>query len=219
MTIAPSTSAFTYDELDGILRGAGGHDGAIGMSAIDGLIAALVAAPAFVHPDEWVPLIFGGRRVRMTEGSPEERAVRTIFNRYNEVSTTLAERPRAYRPIFMIDRDGSVVARDWAVGFMLGIGLRPQKWAGSILLTEHRGLLTPILVYHDPGEALLSEMPPAEKRRQRLTAYRQIPQAVAAIRAICNPHRAAEARSQPKKVQRLPQKRRQLKTRRTHALI
>src|ERR1700738_4165125 len=55
MTTASSTTAFTYDELDGILRGAGGHDGAIGMSAIDGLIAALVAAPTFVHPDEWVP--------------------------------------------------------------------------------------------------------------------------------------------------------------------
>ena len=78
MTSAPSTTAFTYDELDGILRGAGGHDGAIGMSAIDGLIAALVAAPTFVHPDEWVPLIFGGRRPRMGEGSPEERAVRTV---------------------------------------------------------------------------------------------------------------------------------------------
>src|ERR1700730_17498466 len=167
MTGTPSATAFTYDELDAILRGAGGHDGAIGMSAIDGLIAALVAAPTFVHPDEWVPLIFGGRRPRMAEGSPEERAVRTVFNRYNEVSTTLAEQPHAYRPIFMIDQDGSVVARDWAVGFMLGIGLRSHEWAGSILLTEHRSLLTPILVYHDPGDGLLPDMPPAEKRHPR----------------------------------------------------
>src|SRR3984893_14848830 len=208
MTGAPSTTAFTYDELDAILRGAGGHDGAIGMSAIDGLIAALVAAPTFVHPDEWVPLIFGGRRPRMAEGSPEERAVRTVFNRYNEVSTTLAEQPHAYRPIFMIDQDGSVVARDWAVGFMLGIGLRSQEWAGIILLTEHRSLLTPILVYHDPGKALLPEMPPEETRRRRLTAYHQIPQAVAAIRAICNPHRAAEARPQPNTRQRSSRTRR-----------
>jgi uncharacterized protein len=175
MTGAPSTTAFTYDELDAILRGAGGHNGAIGLSAIDGLIAA----PAFVHPDEWVPLIFGGRRPRMAEGSPEERAVRTIFNRYNEVSTTLAEQPHAYRPIFMIDQDGSVDARDWAVGFMLGIGLRSQDWAGIILLTEQRSLLTPIFVYHDLGDSLLPEMPPAEKRRRRVTAYQQIPQAVA----------------------------------------
>ena len=54
------TDAFTYAELDEILRGTG-RNGAIGISAIDGLIAALVAAPSFVHPDEWIPLIFSGR--------------------------------------------------------------------------------------------------------------------------------------------------------------
>jgi yecA family protein len=72
----------------------------------------------FAHPDEWIPLIFGGHKPLMDPGSAEERAVRTVFNRYNEVSTTLSERPASYRPIFMIDRDGSVVARDWAVGFV-----------------------------------------------------------------------------------------------------
>lgn len=50
MTGAPSTPAFTYGELDAILRGAGGPDGPIGMSAIDGLIAALMAAPSLPIP-------------------------------------------------------------------------------------------------------------------------------------------------------------------------
>jgi hypothetical protein len=104
------TDAFTYAELDEILRG-NGRNGAIGISAIDGLIAALVAAPSFVHPDEWVPLIFGGRQPPLHENSPELRAVKTIFNRYNEVSEILADRPAAYRPIFMVDDDGSIVAR------------------------------------------------------------------------------------------------------------
>src|SRR5579864_3324871 len=83
------TDAFTYAELDEILRG-NGRNGAIGMSAIDGLIAALVADPSFVHPDEWIPLIFGDRQPPLNENSPELRAVKTIFNRYNEVS----ENPR-----------------------------------------------------------------------------------------------------------------------------
>jgi hypothetical protein len=90
------TDAFTYAELDEILRGTG-RNGAIGISAIDGLIAALVAAPSFVHPDEWIPLIFGGRQPPLHENSPELRAVKTIFTRYNEVSETLADRPAAYR--------------------------------------------------------------------------------------------------------------------------
>jgi uncharacterized protein len=119
------TNPLTYAELDEILRGTG-RNGAIGMSAIDGLIAALVAAPSFVHPDEWIPLIFGGRQPPLDENSPELRAVKTIFNRYNEVSETLADRPQAYRPIFMVDDQGNILARDWAVGFVIGIALRLQ---------------------------------------------------------------------------------------------
>jgi yecA family protein len=201
------TNAFTYAELDEILRGTG-RDGAIGMSAIDGLIAALVAAPSFVHPDEWVPLIFGGRRPAMHENSSEHRVVQTIFNRYNEVSAILADQPAAYRPIFLIDDDGSILARDWAVGFVLGIGLRPEEWGKRVLLTKHRLLLTPILVYSDPSIDLLPDMSAPEKRRRQATAHEQIAQAVVAARDICNPYRAAEAHHEPPKARRSARMRR-----------
>lgn len=207
MTTTPPQPAFTYAELDEILRGTG-HNGAIGMSAIDGLIAGLVAAPAFVHPDEWVPLIFGDRRPQMTEGSPEYRAVQTIFGRYNEVSAILADQPDAYRPIFMIDDDGSIVAREWAVGFVLGVGLRSTEWGRCILLTEHRGLLTPILAYCDPSIDLMPDMTTAEKRRRQANAHEQIAQAVVAVHAICNPYRAAEVRREPRKARRSARTRR-----------
>ena len=201
------TDAFTYAELDEILRGTG-HSGAIGMSAIDGLIAALVAAPSFVHPDEWIPLIFGGRQPPLDENSPELRAVKTIFNRYNEVSEILADRPAAYRPIFMVDDDGSIIARDWAVGFALGIGLRSEAWGKRILLTKHREVLIPILVYCEGELDLLPEMPATEKRRHQATAHEQIAQAVAAARAICNPYRAAEAHQQSARTPRPARRRR-----------
>jgi yecA family protein len=199
--------AFTSAELDEILRGTG-RNGAIGMSAIDGLIAALVAAPGFVHPDKWIPLIFGGRQPPLHENSPEHRAVKTIFNRYNEVSEILADRPRAYRPIFMIDDDGSIVARDWAVGFALGIGLCPKERGERILLTKHREVLIPILIYCEEGLDLLPEMPATEKHQRQGAAHEQIAQAVAAARAICNPYRAAEAHRQPTKRRRSTRPRR-----------
>jgi yecA family protein len=201
------TDAFTYAELDEILRGTG-HSGAIGMSAIDGLIAALVAAPSFVHPDEWVPLVFGGRQPPLDENSPELRVVKTIFNRYNEVSDILADRPQAYRPIFMVDDDGSIVVRDWAVGFALGIGLRAKEWGTHILLTEHCRALVPILVYCEGELDPLPDMPTAEKHRRQATAHAGIAQAVAAARAVCNPHRAAEARRQPVRRRRASRTRR-----------
>jgi len=46
--------------------------------------------------------------------------VQAIFQRYDEVSTTLAERPHDYCPIFMIHADEIVVA-PWVAGFILGI--------------------------------------------------------------------------------------------------
>ena len=53
-----------------IFRG-NGRSGNVGISAIDGMIAALVAGPAFVSPDEWLPIIFAGRMPAVIEGTPE----------------------------------------------------------------------------------------------------------------------------------------------------
>jgi hypothetical protein len=102
----------------------------------------------------------------------------------------------------MVDNDGSIVARDWTVGFVLGIGLRSEAWGKRILLTKHREVLTPILVYCEGELDLLPEMTVTEKRRHQTIAHEQIAQAVAAARVICNPYRAAEARQQPAPLRR-----------------
>jgi hypothetical protein len=64
-----------------ILRG-NGRSGNVGMSAIDGMIAALVAGPAFVHPEKWLPIIFGGRVPDVLEGTPVTRSARLARNTY-----------------------------------------------------------------------------------------------------------------------------------------
>lgn len=191
-----STLAYSYDELDEILRGDGGT-GHVGMSAIDGQVAALVAGPSFAEPAEWLPLIFKGKMPRVVAGTNEHRAVQTIFNRYNEVTATLEQCPGAYRPLFMKIDDGEVIVREWAIGFMLGVGLRVQQWGDAILLTEHRATtMAPILAYYDVGQDFLLDLPIAKKQRLKSVGYHQIPQAVAAVHAICAPFRAAESRAQ-----------------------
>jgi hypothetical protein len=108
----------------------------------------------------------------------------------------------------MVDDDGNIVVRDWAVGFALGIGLRAKEWSEHILLTEHRQALVPILVYCEGELDLLPDMPAAEKRRRQASAHTGIAQAVAAARAVCNPYRAAEARRTPVKRRRTSRPRR-----------
>ena len=60
----------------------------------------------------------------------------------------------------------------------------------------------PILVYCEGELDLLPDMPATQKRRRQATAHSEIAQAVATARAICNPHRAADARRQPVKRRR-----------------
>jgi yecA family protein len=184
--------AYTYDELDEIFRGKGDND-TVGMSLIDGLIAALVAGPVFVDPPEWLPLIFAGRVPACIAGTPEHLAVNTIFNRYNEVSTTLADHPKAYRPIFMFDADRLIVDH-WAVGFMRAISLRVQDWT-DVLLTDMRLTLAPIFVSHDMGAGFLPDIPQAEQLRRRAAAHLHIADAVVALRHACNSKRSAAFKS------------------------
>jgi len=180
--------AYTYDELDEIFRGKGDTD-TVGMSLIDGLIAALVAGPVFVDPREWLPLIFAGRLPACDAGTPEHLAVNTIFNRYNEVSNTLADYPAAYRPMFMYDADRLIVDH-WAVGFMRGIGLRVREWS-DVLLTDMRLTLAPIFASHDMGAGFLPDMPRAEQLRRRATAHLHIADTVVTLRQACNSMRSA----------------------------
>lgn len=184
--------AYSYDELDEIFRG-NGRSGNIGISAIDGMIAALVAGPAFVHPDEWLPIIFAGRVPAAIEGTPEHLAVNTIFNRYNEVSNTLADKPQTYRPMFL-NHEGAVVVSDWAAGFMLAVGKRTDAWT-NIMLTDMRKVLAPILVSHDLGARLLPDVSTAEMDKLRAVAHHHIADAVIALRECCAPQRVAVAQN------------------------
>ena len=180
--------AYVYDEIDEIFCGKGDND-IVGMSLIDGLIAALVAGPVFVDPSEWLALIFAGRVPDFHAGTLEHLAVNAIFNRYNEVSTTLADHPTAYSPIFMFDADRLIVDQ-WSVGFMRGITLRVKEWT-DVLLTDMRLTLAPILVVHDMGARFLPDMPQAEQLRRRATAHLHIADAVVALRRACSSTHAA----------------------------
>ena len=123
---------------------------------------------------------------RVIAGSNEHRAIQTIFDRYNEVSSVLEECPNEYEPLFLRTDDGEVIVREWAVGFMLGVGLRAPAWGDAILLTAHRNTtMAPILIYYDVGQDFLLDVPAAEKTRPKAEGYHQIPAAVAAAHRIC----------------------------------
>lgn len=169
----------TYDELDELFRGDGQND-FIGLSAIDGMIAALIAGPAVVPRERWLPEIFAGHMPSATAGSPESRSAATIMARYAEVEQSLARRPPTYQPILM-HHLGRFIVRPWAIGFMMGVGLSPNAWA-SILISSKRQEMRPILAGSELGRPMLPEMSNLDVERVAAsTDALQISHAVVAV--------------------------------------
>ncbi|MFC2255107.1 UPF0149 family protein [Labrys portucalensis] len=176
-----SRPAVSYDELDERLRG-DGRSGYVGLSAIDGLIAAVVAGPAVVPPILWLPPIFGDKMPQTKPGSLEERIVNTVLNRHDEVETLLRNAPGSYSPIFMHDK-GKLHVDDWAVGFALGVGLGGEAW-GSIVLAQPRPVITPIMVVNPILSKMLFRVAPDDRRKLRATAAQHIAPAVLQLYAV-----------------------------------
>jgi yecA family protein len=173
--------AVSYDELDERLRGDGRND-YVGMSAIDGLVTAVVAGPATVAPAVWLPNVFGGTIPQTKPGSLEERLVNTVLNRHDEVDHLLANAPGNYYPIFMHDK-GKTIVDAWAIGFGLGLGLGGEAWA-PILLATPKPIITPIMAVNPQLAKILFRLSPKERRKIRATAHLHIRAAVTQLYAV-----------------------------------
>lgn len=182
---------FSYEEVDVILRGEGRED-YVGISAVDGLIAAVVAGPAYVERNDWLGPIVGDRALLAEPQTPTSRLVRSILRRHDEVMEILARRPEDYLPMFIHDK-GQIIAEDWTVGFMMGVGLRAKAWT-KILLSPLRSTLAPIFSVHEVGRKMMPDLSEAELDRIKSSAPYVIANVVPALYRQCVSYRSASRR-------------------------
>jgi uncharacterized protein len=191
MTPRRRRRALSLEELD--LWLASDHAPAQGgwnVSAVDGLLAGVVAGPEPIEPKEWTRLIFGARPL----GKDADAAVQAVLDHHDAVAKTLAEAPASYAPLFMRTDEGTILAQDWAAGFLVAVRLRLEAWRPLLEGPAGIGLLLPILV-HTPDPAIEARVArlPAEARQHLAEAYRHIPTAVAALREHFLPARLVAA--------------------------
>jgi uncharacterized protein len=101
---------------------------AAGISQIDGYLTALVVSPQFIPPEDWLKPILGERVTWADEGTIEAAVRNTLFQRYNEIGSTLSGGLRRYAPVFMRTDDGEVLIDDYADGFYYGMRLSIDDW-------------------------------------------------------------------------------------------
>lgn len=118
---------------------------AAGISQIDGYLTALVVSPQFIPPVDWLKPILGERVTWADEGTIEAAVRNTLFQRYNEIGSTLSGGPRRYAPVFMRTDDGEVLVDDFADGFYFGMQLTIDDWKPFLANREISAAMVAIL--------------------------------------------------------------------------
>jgi uncharacterized protein len=112
---------------------------------LDGFFAALIAGPETVMPSEYYPAVFGGEMSDACEFSSLYQAneiLGLMMRHWNTIAGTLFK-GEVYVPLLLEDEVGTAQGNDWARGFMRGMEMRHDSWAGLVEDEEHGGCLLP----------------------------------------------------------------------------
>lgn len=152
------------------------------LSDLDGFLTGIAVGPELVLPSEWLPLVWGGEAPEFADEGEAKAILGAIMTRYNEILDQIAD--DTFDPIFWATRDGTLIAADWAEGFLQAIMLRLDAWDRLLKSKRDGHLLIPILALcgDENGESLLG-LSPEDEDRMMEEAVEFIPACVSAIAA------------------------------------
>jgi uncharacterized protein len=150
------------------------------LSDLDGFLTGIAIGPELVLPSEWLPLVWGGEAPEFADESEAKVVLGAIMGRYNEILRQIDR--DAFEPIFWAARDGTLIAADWAEGFLQAMMLRMDAWDRLLKSKRDGPLLIPILALcgDQSGESLLG-LPAEDEDRIMEEATEFIPACVTAI--------------------------------------
>ena len=127
---------------------------------LDGAIAAVVAGPVSMMPEEWVCPLLGVDPDDFNHDTETFSAIAATLMRHNAISNTLSTKPESFEPLFVGASDGEVDARPWCMGFYAVIKLRLLAWSRlfSTSTLEH-GLFCLLYTSPSPRDRQKSRMP------------------------------------------------------------
>lgn len=125
------------------------------LSDLDGFLTGIAVGPELILPSEWLPLIWGGEAPEFADEAEAKAILGAIMGRYNEILRRIED--DALDPVFWTDRDGTLIAADWAEGFLQAIMLRVDAWKRLFKSRRESQLLFPILALcgDEHGDSLL----------------------------------------------------------------
>src|SRR5215216_6104506 len=151
-------------------------------SVLDGFLTGVAIGPELVMPSEWLPYVWGGDEPVFEDPAQASAILGTIMGRYNAIVREVET--GAFGPIFWENADGTVIAADWAEGFLHAVALRADAWEPLMRSKRHGRLLLAILALcaDEHGDSALG-LEPDEEERAMAEAAEFIPVCVIEIAA------------------------------------
>jgi len=134
-----------YDQLDDLLCEISPQ--ALDVAGLEGLLTALVLAPAEAAPTTWLSLVWGGEQPAATQAV--EAATRLVLRHYDYMRTWMQKDPASFEPIY--ECGGAWTAEAWTAGFEAGMQLDAAAW--DALRAAQPALLAPFSRSGDNWEA------------------------------------------------------------------
>ena len=142
--IAVDGDKVSIDELAHFLNSGSAPEGCMDLSELDGFLAGLVAGPEVVPQSEWMAEVWDNEQPDYENETEQQAVEQAIRDRFAAIEAGLDATPLVYTAILWEDEAGSVVAEDWAAGFMQAVSLRAKAWQPALADEDASMLLIPI---------------------------------------------------------------------------
>ncbi len=134
------------DELADLLAERSGEDG-LQLDAAHGLMTAVAVGPKFIVPSEWLPQVLNQQHPFENEEAAE-RAVTLALRLFNMILRDLENMTfeALLGQVEAEDGDPEITARNWCIGFSMGVDLASDDWEGRMREDSHlMELLSPVI--------------------------------------------------------------------------
>ncbi|HEY4368653.1 MAG TPA: UPF0149 family protein [Steroidobacteraceae bacterium] len=164
------------DEASDRIVAAGGDEGIIDVSELDGFLTALVSSPNVIVPSRWLPAMWGAAEPIWESADQFQEIFGLIVRHQNSIAATLLHDPEAFEPMFgerEVEGKIYLIVDEWCHGYMRGVALDAHGWSSSDPDIEE--LLRPIQLWGtEEGWRRIDAMSDADQAREQNAIPRSV---------------------------------------------
>jgi uncharacterized protein len=151
------------------IAAAGGDEGILDVSELDGFLTAIASGPSPIAPSRWLPAVWGAQQPTWESENQFEEVFEMLIRHQNSIVETLMQAPDQFEPMFNGHEAGGtthLIADEWCSGYMRGVELDADAWKKNE--TDIAALLGPIKLWGtEEGVDLVNAMSEADQERER----------------------------------------------------